>query len=173
MSDNVVPIKANDDWGTESSSYDRTDFYTSSRSSDGQSITMSFPVPVHVASQINALIQSGKLPYRSREDFWRDAGHHRLHDLDEMGALDPEASRRISLWRRLEELDRHEAEIESTEQLIAHTKEMVARARGIPDMVLLEKVCREGRAAAAELHNPYQARLLDVVGGPEGEGEQG
>lgn len=157
----VQPIRA---WGTENSGYSRDEFYTASRSSDGMSMQKSVTIPAHIGSQIAALVQSGRLPYKTQEDFWRDAAHHRLHDLDEMGALGPEASRRIALWRRQEELERRAAEVEATERLIAETQAMVNRARGIPDWVLLEQVVRDAREAAAGMHEPWSSKMLEVVG---------
>lgn len=162
---NVTPIRADGGWATDPGGYSREEFYTSSRSADGQSVTLSVTVPAHMASQLAALIQSGKLPVRTREDVVRDALHHRLHDYEEFGLLDFESTRRIALWRRQEELERHRAEVESTEHLIESTRALVQEARGKNDMVLLEKVAREAREAAADLHEPWRGRLLEVVDG--------
>lgn len=160
----VTPITAND-WGTATSEYARDEFYTGSRSADGQSVTISLTVPSHMAAQVAHMIQSGKLPYKTREDFFRDAAHHRLHDLDEMGALDQDVVRRMAVWRRQEELDRQQAELEATEALIRETGAMVEQARAKQDLVLLETVVRQAEAAAADLHEPWRGRLLEKVAG--------
>jgi Arc/MetJ-type ribon-helix-helix transcriptional regulator len=164
--DNVVPIKASD-WGTADSSYDREEFYCSSRSADGQSATLSVTIPAHMAAQLAVFVQSGNFPYKTREDAFRDALHHRFHDLDEMGALDHESSRRIALWRRQEELARRAAELESTEALIRDTEAMVKKIRGMPrpDFVMLEQVVRDAEAAADQLHEPWCGQLLATVEG--------
>ncbi len=166
----VSPIRPSA-WGTTDSSYSREDFYTGAKSPDGSSTTKSIAFPAHVMSQLAALIQSGRLPYRTVEDFFRDAAHHRLHDLDEMGVLDHDASRRVALWRRQEELDRRVAEIAATEVLISDTKALVERATDARDWVLLEQVVRDSEATAEGLHEPWRGKLLRVVEGALGESD--
>lgn len=173
--DTVVPIRADASWGVADNSYDRADFYTSSRSADGASVTLSVKVPAHVASQISAMIHQGDFPYRTPNDFWRDAAHHRLHDLDEMGALSPEFSRRIALWRRAEELDRVAAEVEALEAMVRDTQAMaeLLRRPGREDWVMLERLVQETEAAAKELHEPWKGQLLAVVAGLKDREEEG
>lgn len=167
-SGSVSPIRPAQ-WGTADSGYDPDEFYCSTRSPDGQSFSMSVTIPAAMASQIGRIVQSGEFPYKTREDMIRDALHHRLHHLDQMGDLGIETRRRIALWRRQEELDRHEAEIEATERLIKETAQMVERARGKGDRVLLEKVVQEAEAAAADLHEPWRQMLLAGIAGERGE----
>lgn len=161
---NVTPIKPAV-WGTADSGYDMDEFYCSTRSPDGQSFSMSVTIPAAMASQIGRIVQSGEFPYKTREDLIRDALHHRLHHLDGIGDLGVEARRRIALWRRQEELDRHEAEIEATEKLIKETAQMVERARGKNDQVLLAKVVADAEAAAGDLHEPWKGMLLAGLAG--------
>lgn len=167
--DNVSPIRVAD-WGTEDSRYSEDEFYCASRSADGQSMTVSVSVPAHVGSMISHLVQKGEFPYRTREDFWRDAAHHRLHKLNELGELGPEASRRIALWRRQEELDRHEAEVEATERLIADTGRMLKKARAEGDVVLESLIVQQANEAAKDLHEPWKGRLAGAVEEVVGDG---
>lgn len=110
------------DAGYVSSEYDATNFYIGSVDKRGHGSSMRVPDNVH--SQILAVVNHDGFPYRSAQDFYRDAGVHRMHWLREH--TDDESLRRV--------IDGYLAQMEA--ERIVDLVETVAQAvREIPERV--------------------------------------
>ena len=62
--------------------YTRDQFYVASNDKRGHHSKSYLSLPPGLKNEIGALIASRAIPlYRTEQDFWRDAGVHRLHDV--------------------------------------------------------------------------------------------
>lgn len=75
------PKKADDAWELDDGlDYEPDKFYVGSRDREKESISVMTNIPRSLNSQIEAIIQSGKIPYyKTKQDFIRDAVYHRFY----------------------------------------------------------------------------------------------
>lgn len=110
------------DAGYVPTEYDTANFYVGSVDKRGHGSSMRVPDNVH--SQILAVVNYDGFPYRSAQDFYRDAGVHRMHWLREH--TDDEALRRV--------IDGYLAQVEA-ERIVELVDAVAQTIREIPDRV--------------------------------------
>ncbi len=72
--------------------------YTQASDKKGHSAKFTTKIPVNVAGEMSAAVQSGKIPeYKTIQDFMRDAIIHQLHRIQPI-LDDPELERKITMW---------------------------------------------------------------------------
>lgn len=96
--------KAKSRWGTQAGSgkrpeYDRREFYIEStnrhnhwttartfspKAAEEMEISDTVTLPPEMLAQIHKVVEDPQTAYRSIQDFFRDAAHHRIHDVTEM-----------------------------------------------------------------------------------------
>ncbi len=91
--------KAADRWQTsQPQGYNPNAYYTKASDTKGHSAKITVKVPVNVAGEISAAVQSGKIDgYKTVQDFVRDAVIHRLHFIEPI-LEDPDLKRKITMW---------------------------------------------------------------------------
>lgn len=119
-----------DGWGLDDGlDYDPNKFYLSSRDKDKESMTITANVSRSLLGELDAIIHTRKVPYRTKQDFIRDALYHRMHFINEyMNGGNPQMERVLSAVLAKADAERRIWEMEQYEEALARIEESFTMA---------------------------------------------
>lgn len=155
-----------DGWGV-TDEYDIGSFYTRATDGRGHSDHTRVRIKPEVAGEIGALVSSGMIPdYSTSQDFVRDAIVHRLHWLAEHSD-DPVLAAKLSETVRRttieETTSRYVRLIDSFEEFVGRTKEVVTRAISYGDHEGVVVFLSQVEEYATNSREPYRSQLMKIV----------
>jgi hypothetical protein len=146
-------------WQTDSG-YSPHAFYITSTDEGGR-CTIRVNVPSHIAAEMAALIQSGKLPdYRTKEDIVRDALVHRLEFIQQLIG-DARLERALVAERRQADIDRRQRGMDRADRYVSSLEAQLRAAHANGDMATVREIIEEHDPA--HLDEPYRRRALTAL----------
>lgn len=71
-----------EDWSTDDPGYSPSKFYMRGSDKQGHSANLRVHVPTYVAGRVQHIFDTHQFPYKTLQDFYRDAIYHRLYALE-------------------------------------------------------------------------------------------
>lgn len=155
-------LAAVDPWKTEDSGYDEDQFYMRSTDGHGHFRHLRVNAPPQLAGQIHELVQADNLPYRTTQDFIRDAITHRMHYIQEL-MKSGQLERVLTAEIRKAKMEHVNRERQDLAGLVDACREAITAASLDRDWVALTHALEQAEMHGEEVREPYQSRIHDLV----------
>ena len=151
-------------WATTTDDeYAEDKFYIRHTDGKGQSASLRVTVPPELARQLQVLVESGKLPYKTKSDVIADAIHHRLHWLDHNAVHSEDFSAAMRIVFLTSEAANAQADIQQREEMLGQIAELLASTKKIGDNARLKELVDRYELEAEGLGDPWGWQLLGVL----------
>lgn len=154
--------KGSDDPYEVVSSHGRDSFYLMSADKRGFSTSVRVRLSPQTLSEISALIQSGKWPWRTMSQFVGDAVWHRLHDVSDW-TKEGRVIRMLAAEMMQSQMEVYQREMESLSKTVDQFEKAAELAVKSRDWPMLTAMLINTNESVEDIREPYRGQLQGLI----------
>ena len=149
----------------ETGGYDPEQFYCTATDKKGHCQEFRVKAPPQVAGQLSAMLATRKFPYRTQNDFFRDAMIHRLHQLARMneGEVRDLLDNLVAGLVVEDRINRARVELGRLAGMVTAIEALGDEAYAAQDGPMLEEALSEAKTLGETVREPYAQQLRQLA----------